>query len=174
MPPNQPGTASTGTWASWLPWSSPKEPKPTQEEIAVRQREAEIAMVLRLQQMVKNECWRKILAWEGMTDSSKCGGPKVIKYEKVTKYTPKARVNHLLLGHKLPFDRQDWTIDRCGKTVRYIVDFYPGEKPKDDWQLQNADTHGLSMYMDVRPAVEGPGSIWHRIKMWWNTGSGLW
>ena len=24
----------------------------------------------------------------------------------------------------LPFDRHDWTVDRCGKEVRYIIDYY--------------------------------------------------
>ena len=23
-----------------------------------------------------------------------------------------------------PFDRHDWTVDRCGKEVRYIIDYY--------------------------------------------------
>lgn len=24
----------------------------------------------------------------------------------------------------MPFDRHDWTVDRCGKEVRYVIDFY--------------------------------------------------
>lgn len=30
------------------------------------------------------------------------------------------------LGFKLPFDRHDWVVDRCGTDVRYIIDFYNG------------------------------------------------
>lgn len=29
-----------------------------------------------------------------------------------------------MLGGPAPFDRHDWVIDRCGKEVRYIIDFY--------------------------------------------------
>jgi Cytochrome c/c1 heme lyase len=37
--------------------------------------------------------------------------------------SPLARLRWLL-GGPLPFDRHDWTIDRCGTTVRYVIDFY--------------------------------------------------
>jgi hypothetical protein len=32
-------------------------------------------------------------------------------------YSPKARLLNLL-GYKLPFDRHDWVVDRCGREVR--------------------------------------------------------
>jgi len=32
-------------------------------------------------------------------------------------YSPKARLLNLL-GYKLPFDRHDWIVDRCGEEVR--------------------------------------------------------
>jgi len=28
------------------------------------------------------------------------------------------------VGGPVPFDRHDWWVDRCGKEVRYIIDFY--------------------------------------------------
>lgn len=31
--------------------------------------------------------------------------------------SPKARLLNLL-GYKLPFDRHDWVVDRCGRDVR--------------------------------------------------------
>ena len=31
-------------------------------------------------------------------------------------YSPKARLLNLL-GYKLPFDRHDWVVDRCGREV---------------------------------------------------------
>jgi cytochrome c heme-lyase len=37
--------------------------------------------------------------------------------------SPLARFSHWL-GGQLPFDRHDWWVDRCGKEVRYIIDFY--------------------------------------------------
>ena len=32
-------------------------------------------------------------------------------------YSPKARLLNML-GYKLPFDRHDWIVDRCGREVR--------------------------------------------------------
>ncbi len=28
------------------------------------------------------------------------------------------------LGGPAPFDRHDWVVDRCGREVRYVIDFY--------------------------------------------------
>jgi len=30
-----------------------------------------------------------------------------------------------------PFDRHDWIVDRCGKEVRYIIDYYYNETVSD-------------------------------------------
>ena len=32
----------------------------------------------------------------------------------------------VLHSYELPFDRHDWIVDRCGKQVRYIIDYYDG------------------------------------------------
>lgn len=97
--------------------------------------------------------------------SSSCGGPKLIKFEgKPTQYTPKA-LFWRLLGYKLPFDRHDWTIDRCGEKVTYVIDFYSGAPDPGSFKP-------VSMFLDVRPAFT-PSGIVHRIKKWWNTGKGL-
>lgn len=34
-------------------------------------------------------------------------------------FSPKARLLNLL-GYRLPFDRHDWVVDRCGEEVRYV------------------------------------------------------
>jgi hypothetical protein len=39
-------------------------------------------------------------------------------------FSPKARLLNFFLGVPLPFDRHDWVVDRCGKEVRYIIDYY--------------------------------------------------
>jgi hypothetical protein len=38
-------------------------------------------------------------------------------------FSPLARVRQWMTGQQ-PFDRHDWVIDRCGKEVRYVIDFY--------------------------------------------------
>ena len=70
-----------------------------------------------------------------------------------TTMSPKARFNSLL-GYKPPFDRHDWVIDRCGKRVDYVIDFYAGrsEGKSDD---------KLSFYLDVRPKL----NTWEGWKM---------
>ena len=29
-----------------------------------------------------------------------------------------------MIGIDLPFDRHDWTVDRCGTEVKYVIDYY--------------------------------------------------
>jgi cytochrome c heme-lyase len=64
--------------------------------------------------------------------------------------------HHLLQGFKLPFDRHDWVVDRCGQEVRYVIDFYSG-----------APQPGApaSMHLDVRPALDSLGALYDRLKM---------
>lgn len=35
-------------------------------------------------------------------------------------YSPKARLLNFL-GYKLPFDRHDWIVDRCGREVKHLL-----------------------------------------------------
>ena len=58
---------------------------------------------------------------------------------KATQYSPKARFG-ALIGFKPPFDRHDCVIDRDGKEVRYVVDYY-----------QDASNPAK---IDVRPALD--------------------
>ena len=62
---------------------------------------------------------------------------------KATQYSPKARFG-ALIGFKPPFDRHDCVIDRDGKEVRYIVDYYHDKDPS------NPDAAKI----DVRPALD--------------------
>jgi hypothetical protein len=38
-------------------------------------------------------------------------------------HSPLARLRSWL-GGPLPFDRHDWYVERCGREVRYVIDFY--------------------------------------------------
>jgi cytochrome c heme-lyase len=59
-------------------------------------------------------------------------------------------------GFKLPFDRHDWVVDRCGTEVRYIIDFYSGV-PQPGVPA--------AMHLDVRPALDSLGALWDRLRM---------
>jgi cytochrome c heme-lyase len=55
-------------------------------------------------------------------------------------------------GADRPFDRHDWTIDRCGNPVRYVIDYY------------GSDDRETAFNVDVRPAVDSVSSMFDRIR----------
>jgi cytochrome c heme-lyase len=67
--------------------------------------------------------------------------------------SPKARIN-TILGYAPPFDRHDWVVDRCGKRVDYIIDFYAG---RDEGKGEGK----LNFFLDVRPKL----NTWEGWKM---------
>jgi hypothetical protein len=65
--------------------------------------------------------------------------------------------SHTKYRYKPPFDRHDWTIDRCGQQVEYIIDFYGGKGGMKDGKV--------SFYLDVRPKLTVEGGKM-RIRRW--------
>ncbi|CAG8561757.1 5176_t:CDS:2 [Paraglomus occultum] len=119
--------------------------------------EADMRPVVHIHNAVNERAWGEILKWERLHEgSSKCpvklksfrGRPGDLSF--------KARM-YGLLGYTYPFDRHDWVIDRCGKEVRYIIDFYSG-KP------DSKNPHSVSFYIDARPALTLEGVV-DRIRM---------
>jgi cytochrome c heme-lyase len=162
--------------------------------------------VVAIHNTVNERAWREVLAWEAlhhrwngemacvwrcvMSHSlcsrvcarSSCPQPRLVRFVgRPQDFSPKARLLNLL-GYKLPFDRHDWVVDRCGyearppargacrpacaltraagalRQVRYVVDFYnaapePG-KP-------------IGMHLDVRPALDSSTALLDRIRMQW-------
>ncbi|RCH89400.1 hypothetical protein CU097_005516 [Rhizopus azygosporus] len=119
-------------------------------------KEEDMSVVVPIHNAVNEMAWQKILEWERMHET-KCNQPMLLKFQGRPKdITPKARIRSWF-GYSLPFDRHDWTVDRCGEKVTYVIDFYTGKKdPKNPISL--------SFYLDVRPAPT-PAGIWDRIKM---------
>ncbi|KTF93851.1 hypothetical protein cypCar_00023912 [Cyprinus carpio] len=95
--------------------------------------------------------------WNAMLRKGECPcGPSLLRFGgKAKDFSPRARFRHWM-GHELPFDRHDWIIDRCGKEVRYVIDYYDGgQVPK----------HTV---LDVRPAFDSLEAVWDRMKVaWW-------
>lgn len=76
----------------------------------------------------------------------RCGGPRLHSFLGLSQtLSPKARFN-TLLGYTAPFDRHDWVVDRCGKRVDYIIDFYAGKASPDG-------SGKLNFFLDVRPKL---------------------
>lgn len=61
-----------------------------------------------------------------------------------------------MYSYELPFDRHDWIVDRCGKDVRYIIDYYDGGTMDNDYRFA---------LLDVRPAMDSFGNMWDRMKV---------
>lgn len=110
--------------------------------------------------------WRRVAAWERAfhaEESAPCGGPRLARFlGRPHDLSPAARAEYWLSslskGEKarLPFDRHDWYVDRCGREVRYVIDFYFDESRA-----------GTSQAFDlrVRPALDSPGAALDRVKM---------
>ncbi|CCF75824.1 cytochrome c heme-lyase [Babesia microti strain RI] len=97
--------------------------------------------------------WDSILSWERW--HPECKLPKLQRFVgKFSQLSPKARLKSIYMGR--PFDRHDWYIDRCGETVRYIIDYYDDPKANDV----------LKVKIDARPALDSFTSFFDRLLFW--------
>ncbi|KAL7747083.1 Cytochrome c1 heme lyase [Sorochytrium milnesiophthora] len=113
--------------------------------------ERDMGVVVPIHNAVNEMAWHKILEWERLEDAE-CKTPTLTKFTGRPKdISPKARVRSWM-GYTLPFDRHDWTVNRCGTDVNYVIDFYSGK----------ADAKAVaSFYLDVRPKLD----TWEGVKM---------
>ena len=111
-------------------------------------KESEVSAVLAIHNLVNEEGWSRVKEWESIRGDHV---PKLKQFiGRPTDVSPKADLRNFFLGQRLPFDRHDWVIDRNGKEVRYVIDFYKGaSKP-------NA---AISIFLDVRPALDSPEAV---------------
>lgn len=119
--------------------------------------EDDMPAVVAIHNAVNERAWREIQSWEALQGkSTSCGGPKLVRFRGRPKdISPKARFLNML-GYKLPFDRHDWIVDRCGTEVRYVIDFYNAAP------MPNMPT---ALHLDVRPALDSPSLLWERLSM---------
>ena len=94
-----------------------------------------------------------------------------------------------------PFDRHDWLVDRCGRDVRYIIDFYDGgtltpppAAQSSTYATASSETNTAASasatamqtqtetqtpgagsisctLLDVRPALDSPGALYDRVRV---------
>lgn len=114
--------------------------------------------IIKIHNANNEQAWQEVLKWEAL-HVKECGDPKLKSFGgKATDYSPRARIRQLM-GYELPFDRHDWIIDRCGKEVRYVIDYYDGGKVDNKFQFA---------LLDVRPAMDSFENVWDRMKVtWW-------
>jgi cytochrome c heme-lyase len=122
------------------------------EEDAVKQED--MTAIIHIHNANNEKAWGEVMKWEAL-HYRECQTPKLKKFGgKASEYSPRAKIRNWM-GYELPFDRHDWIVDRCGKDVRYIIDYYDGGhvKPDGDFTL-----------LDVRPALDSFEALSDRMK----------
>ena len=126
---------------------------------------------------VTDNTWQCILEYEQHHSRACPQGPTLARFYGMDGvYSGKAKFVNGVLGGPLPFDRHDWIVDRCGKEVRYIIDYYSVEVPTGSSGQSEAGSSGggeggseeVEVYysVDARPAPTLEG-LWERSKMAW-------
>ncbi|KAG9067785.1 holocytochrome c synthase [Linnemannia hyalina] len=135
-------------------------PSPQQFYNALRRKgwetpENAIETMVDIHNWMNEEAWAEVMKWE-KEYSGTCCDPKLLRFQgRPQELSPKARIMSFF-GAPKPFDRHDWVIDRCGKEVRYVIDYYGGE---DDVVNDVPVFH-----LDVRPALDSVESAMDRLK----------
>ncbi|XP_041357260.1 holocytochrome c-type synthase-like [Gigantopelta aegis] len=111
--------------------------------------------IIKIHNANNDQAWDEVLKWEAL-HAKECDCPKLKRFGgKAKDFSPRARIRSWL-GYSLPFDRHDWIIDRCGKDVRYIIDYYDGGEVDSQYKFT---------ILDVRPAFDSFGGIWDRMRV---------
>jgi len=129
--------------------------------------EQTMSAVVAIHNNMNERAWKQVLEWEAM-HCDECAAPKLVRFVgRPEELSPKARFKVALGLRARPFDRHDWTVDRCGKEVRYILDYYDLEhKQREDRLPELHDINSVpSIEMDVRPALDSPSALLDRLKM---------
>ncbi|KAI8634400.1 cytochrome c/c1 heme-lyase [Xylariaceae sp. FL1651] len=152
---NEQETGADGTTGNWI-YPSERMFFEAMKRKGHDPRAADMQTVVPIHNAVNERAWAEIKAWEGpWIQGSSCDGPRLHSFSGLsTQMSPKARFN-TLLGYQAPFDRHDWVVDRCGREIDYVIDFYAGRNGSSGVDGK------LSFYLDVRPKLNS----WEGVKM---------
>ncbi|OWF38165.1 cytochrome c-type heme lyase-like [Mizuhopecten yessoensis] len=108
--------------------------------------------IIKIHNANNEQGWNEVLKWEAL-HAKECTTPALKKFGgKAKDFSPRARIRSWM-GYELPFDRHDWIVDRCGKDVRYIIDYYDGGEVDKNFRFS---------ILDVRPAYDSFGAFYDR------------
>ncbi|KAJ2558354.1 holocytochrome c synthase [Coemansia sp. RSA 1933] len=114
-----------------------------------------IDVMVDIHNFLNEGAWNEVLKWEAR--HSECKMPRLSRLQgRPRDLSPMARMSSWFYGVR-PFDRHDWYVDRCGKQVRYVIDYYEGV-PENDMPVFN---------LVVRPAIDDFSSLADRAKQLW-------
>lgn len=149
--PTGSGEAAGGNWVY---------PSPQMFYNAMRRKnwqpaEEDMNAIVAIHNATNERVWSLIRMWEA---EQGCAEPRLVRFRGRPKdYSPKARILNLFANKRLPFDRHDWIVERCGRgEVRYVIDFYSGAV---------APGQPAAMHLDVRPALDSPALLAERLIM---------
>lgn len=112
--------------------------------------------------------WNEIHRWEALHRGECDEEPRLSRFMgRPEELSPRAWLAHKVLGWDKPFDRHDWFVRRCGREVRYVIDYYHDERRSDeDRSPAHKRDFGAtkSISVTVRPALDSPGAAWDRIR----------
>eukprot|EP00835_Amoeboradix_gromovi_P000048 NODE_1_length_95616_cov_0.657642.p48 type:complete len:227 gc:universal NODE_1_length_95616_cov_0.657642:78989-78309(-) len=115
--------------------------------------EESIESMVDIHNFLNEEVWKEILKWESEYKGV-CPNPKLLRFQgKASSPTWKSKWV-AMVHNQHAFDRHDWIIDRCGRHVRYVIDYYEGEEENDN----------PTFYCDVRPAFDSPQAAFQRMR----------
>lgn len=118
-------------------------------------RPEDIETMLDVHNSLNEGVWREVCRWEAMHEATCKDGPTLTRFMGRPKdLSPKAWFYHYIYRGPRPFDRHDWTVDRCGQPVRYVIDYYSSDEPG-------------AFNVDIRPALDSPQAFIDRFKMAW-------
>ncbi|KAI9217266.1 cytochrome c/c1 heme-lyase [Blastocladiella britannica] len=155
------GDASSSRWVY---------PSPQQFYNALRRKgwetpEDHIEVMVDIHNHLNEEAWREILDWE-RPHAAECATPRLLRLRgRPNDISPKSMWAQWTKGAPKPFDRHDWYVDRCGREVRYVIDYYEAP-PEGDQPV---------FFLDVRPAIDSPTAAMDRMRAafnrWWSPSS---
>ena len=120
-------------------------------------KESEIPTILDIHNFLNEECWKQVLLWEKYNS---CPVDRtLVKFTgRPNDRSPKSFLLGLFYGVERPFDRHDWTVGRCGREVRYVIDYYGGSDEGDK----------PVFHCDVRPALDSFDALYMRVRRYLN------
>lgn len=117
--------------------------------------EEDMDSVVQAHNRMNEATWGHVQEWERL-HVAECANPRLLRFQgKPDELSVRARWRSYVKG-EAPFDRHDWVVDRCGKEVRYIIDFYFNEAKAGTAEAFN---------VDVRPAPDCWENVLDRVKM---------
>jgi len=106
---------------------------------------AQMESIIKIHNRNNEDAWQEVLKWEAFHAHECPEGPKLVKFGgKAKEFSLRAKIRNKIYDYPLPYDRHDWIVNRCGKHVTYVIDYYDGGDVNEDFTFS---------LLDVRPKM---------------------